>query len=218
MDRTIDLQNLERKAFRTTYQDGLWDMYIGGVMLCMAILLGAANSDVFPLAQFSVSLAGMAAAYISFWAGKKFVTTPRMGQVRFGSQRRRRMRTLAGVLGGIVVVQVIIVIATIFLSQNPDWSAATGSIETHPNFRRLIVAVGGALFTGLGIALIAHFNDFTRGYYVAITALLGVFLTILYNAPIYMVAAALAVTLPGVVLFVRFVREHPLPPAGGVNG
>ena len=33
MSTSINLKEIERKAFRTTYQDGLWDMYFGLVVV-----------------------------------------------------------------------------------------------------------------------------------------------------------------------------------------
>ena len=39
---TIDLQDLERKAFRSNFQDGLWDIFLGLmlVQMCFGPILG----------------------------------------------------------------------------------------------------------------------------------------------------------------------------------
>ena len=39
MSETLDLKAIERKAFRATHQDGLWDIYIGWVVGSMALLM-----------------------------------------------------------------------------------------------------------------------------------------------------------------------------------
>ena len=39
MSQEIDLKQIERKAFRSTYQDGLWDIYIGLVVIFMALYM-----------------------------------------------------------------------------------------------------------------------------------------------------------------------------------
>ena len=44
-------------------------------------------------------------AYGFFWAGKKFITVPRMGQVRFGPARKRRWVILVAILGGVILIQ-----------------------------------------------------------------------------------------------------------------
>ena len=38
MAEDLDLNELERKAFRSTFQDGIWDLYIAGMMLNVALL------------------------------------------------------------------------------------------------------------------------------------------------------------------------------------
>jgi hypothetical protein len=213
-----DLKNLEKKAFRATHQDGLWDIYMGGVVMSMAILAYSEASKAFPLVRFSIFLLGLGAAYLIFWAGKKYITTPRLGQVKFGPQRQRRKRILVMVMSGMVFVQVVILIGTILLWRNPSWASSLGFGQTNPDLERLIVAVIGAMFVGPSIALIAYFNDFLRGYYIAFIVSLGVFSLIWFGEPLYLISAGLLIMIPGVVLFIRFLSEHPRPPAEVTHG
>ena len=191
---------------------------MGGVVMSMAVLAYSEPSDAFPLLRFSIFLLGLGASYLIFWAGKKYITTPRLGQAKFGPQRQRRKRTLVLVMSGIVFVQAVILIGTIFLWKNPQWAVRLGFGQTNPDLERLIVAVIGALFVGPSIALIAYFNDFLRGYYIAFIVSLGVFSLIWFGKPIYLIAAGLLIIIPGVVLFIRFLREHPRPPAEVTHG
>ena len=218
MNNILDLKSLEKKAFRTIHQDGLWDIYMGGVVMSMAVLAYSEASKAFPLVRFSIFLLGLGAAYLVFWAGKKYVTTPRLGQVKFGTQRQKRKRTLVLVLSGIVFVQAAILIGTIFLWKNPQWAMRLGFGQANPDLERLIVAVIGAMFVGPSIALIAYFNDFLRGYYIAFIVSLGVFSLIWFGKPIYLIAAGFLVIVPGVILFVRFIRKYPRPPAEVTHG
>lgn len=216
MMNNLDLKDLEKKAFRSTYQDGLWDIYNGGVVLSLASLTSIfdTDSDAFPFLRFAIFLAGLSLSYLVFWAGKKYVTTPRLGQVKFGQRRQKRKRILAVVLGAIVLVQALIVLGTVLLWQNPQWAANLGFDQVNPNLERLIVAVIGALFVGPSVSLIAYFNDFMRGYYIAFIISLGVFSLIWFSQPVYVIAAGLLILIPGIVLFARFLRQHPQPPAG----
>jgi hypothetical protein len=217
MSNTLDLTNLEKKAFRTVHQDGLLDICMGGIVMSMAAMtynmVYSEASEGFPILWFSIFLFGMLASQLIFWAGKKFVTGPRLGQVKFGPQRKRRARTLAMVLAGIVLLQVLLVVGTNLLWKNPQWAASLGFTQAGPDYERLLVAVVGVLFVGPSVSLMAYFSDFGRGYYIAFIISLGVFLFIWFWNPAYMIAAGLLVVLPGVVLFVRFLREYPLPPA-----
>jgi uncharacterized membrane protein len=212
MSQDLNLREIEKKAFRAAHQDGLWDIYIGGIVLSMSALAYSLESEAFPATRFALYVIGLGIFYLFFWAGKKYLTAPRLGQVKFGTQRQRRKRTLASVLIGIVLLQVIILAGTIFFWANPQAAANLGFGKSDPNLERLLVAVIGALFVGPSTALIAYFNDFHRGYYIAFIISLAVFSLIWFEKPIYLIVAGLLILLPGLVLFIRFIREHPLPP------
>lgn len=213
MSKTLDLKAIERKAFRATHQDGLWDIYIGGVVLSMSVLAYSTSSEAFPLIRFGLFLLGLGASYLIFRGGKKYITTPRLGQVKFGPQRQRHKRTLVIVLGGIVLLQLLLLVGTTLLWANPGWASSLGISSADPNLERLLVATVGALFVGPSMVLIAYFNDFTRGYYIAFILSLAVFALIWFGQPTYLIAAGLVIMIPGVVLLVRFLRQYPLPPA-----
>jgi hypothetical protein len=210
MSSTINLREIERKAFRSTYQDGLWDIYFGLVVTAMAIFMyrppeGYAPTNIL-LAMGTIALAGGLLGL-----GKKLVTLPRMGQVRFGPARQRRKVTLAVILGLVVLVHSGIVGLTALGWLNPQVSAKINSILLDRDLMDLAVASIGALFVGPSMILIAYFNDFTRGYYIAVMMSLAVFIMIWLNQPIYPILMGALIILPGVVLFVQFLRNYPLP-------
>ena len=211
MSAALNLREIERKAFRSAHQDGLWDIYIGGIILSMSVLAYSTANEAFPLPRFALYLLGMGVFYLIFWGGKKYLTTPRLGQVKFGPQRQRRKLTMMIVLGGIVLLQVILFLGTVLLWRNPDWAARLGFGQVDPDYERLIVAIVGALFVGPSIVLIAYFNDFLRGYYIAFIVALAVFSLIWFGQPVYLILAGLVILIPGVVLLIRFLRQHPLP-------
>jgi hypothetical protein len=93
--------------------------------------------------------------------------------VKFGPRRKRRARTLALALGGIVLAQVAIVIGTVLLGQNPQWATALGLDQAGADLERLVVAVIAAMFVGPSVTLMAYFTDFTRGYYIRLLMSLG---------------------------------------------
>jgi hypothetical protein len=196
MNNELKLKELERKAFRSTYQDGLWDIYMGLIVIFMAVFIFRPDEGYRPW-NLVLMVASFVLAYLVFWAGKKFVTVPRMGQVTFGSRRKKRKRTLAIIMG------VIIVIHAGFGAWLSTWLGG-GSME------RILVASIGSLFVGPPMIIAAFFTDFLRGYYIAILMAGAVFLMILLNQPLYPVVIGLLILAPGVVLFVRFMRRYPL--------
>jgi hypothetical protein len=212
MSDTLDLKTIEKKAFRAVHQDGLWDIYIGGIVMSMSILAYTDSSEAKPLLRFGLYLAGMGVFYLFFWAGKKYLTIPRLGQVKFGPRRQKRRLTMMIVLAGIVLLQLVILMGTIFLWQNPERAAILGLSKADPDLERLLVATIGALFVGPSMVFLAYFNEFMRGYYIAVILSLAVFSLIWFGEPVYLIIAGLLILIPGVVLFIRFLRNYPLPP------
>jgi hypothetical protein len=213
MSDSLDLKNIEKKAFRATHQDGLWDIYIGGVVMSMAVLAYSTAGEAKPLLRFGLYMAGLGVFYLIYWGGKKYLTTPRLGLVKFGPHRQKRKLIMASVLSGLILLQVILLVGTILLWKNPDWATRMGFHTSNRDLERMVVAIIGALFVGPSMVLIAYFNDFLRGYYIAVIMSLAVFSLIWFGQPVYLIAAGLLIIIPGIILFVRFLRKHPLPPA-----
>jgi len=210
MSAIPDLKEIERKAFRSTYQDGLWDMCWGAIVMAMAISVHRPEGG-YSLANIIVAMVVPAVAGGLFWVGKKLITLPRMGQVRFGPARKQKGRTLAIILGIVVLVQVGIVGLTVLGWLNPQVGAQVNGFLADHGLERLAVAALGSLFVGPAMILIFYFLDFPRGYYIAVMMSLAVFLMILLNQPIYAVIIGGLIILPGLVLFVRFLKRYPLP-------
>jgi len=213
MNASISLKDLERKAFRSTYQDGLWDIYQGGLIISFTAFAGGFDApDGMPtLTRFILFIAGISLSYLIFWSGKKYITLPRLGRVTFGPMRQRRKRTLAIALAAIVGIQALVVVFSIALWQLPALRSWLGISAMPQTIETLIVAAVGALFVGPSLALIAYFNDFPRGYYVASVMAVCVFCLIWFGRSILLIAGGALVMLPGLFLFARFIIQHPLP-------
>jgi len=205
----INLKELERKAFLSTYQDGLLDMYLGLIVICMSFFLYRPAIGYSPL-NIVLMLACMAVACALFLAGKKFITLPRMGQVKFGEKRARRKKTMALVLGVVVLIQVAFLGIQSIGWRNPEFGATLNAFLQEKNAMDLAVATLGSLFVGPSMILIAYFMDFLRGYFIAVMIALAVFLMIYLNQPIYAIIIGILIAVPGVVLFLRFLHKYPL--------
>lgn len=210
MTAELNLKEIERKAFRSTYQDGLWDMLYGLVVVGMAVFIYRPQEG-YSKVNIILAITLITAANILFQAGKKYITLPRMGQVRFGAVRQRKNQTLAIIMGVFVLCTVALVVMT-----GLGWfSSKTGSVIAETFNERitslLIVSTLGALIVGSSMLVMAFFSDFTRGYYIALMMALAVFLMIYLNNPLYPIVIGLLIILPGMVLFLRFLRAYPLP-------
>lgn len=206
MNAQLNLKEIERKAFMSMYQDGLWDIYMGLIVAGMAIFIYRPPSG-YSILNIVLLFVITMVAFVLFWAAKKFITVPRMGQVTFGQTRKHRLTTMAIILGAFVLLLAGVVVLTAL-----GWADA-GEIGAFLNDKAkgiVIVAVIGAFFVGASMIVRAGFTDFPRGYYIAILMAIAVFLMISLNQPIYPVLLGVLIIIPGVVLFVRFLRKYPL--------
>ncbi len=213
MTQKLNLKEIERKAFRSTFQDGLWDIYLGLVVIFMALFLFRPDEGYSPW-NLLLMLVGFGTSFLIFWAGKKFITVPRMGQVSFGPLRKRKATTLAIIMGVVIIIQVAVVLFSVGGWLDDDLAAKLNALLGEANLERMAVAAVGSLFVGPSMILVAYFSDFPRGYYIAILMTAAVFLMILLNQPIYAIIIGALIILPGLVLFIRFLQKYPLPKRG----
>jgi len=214
MSTQLNLKEIERKAFRSTYEDGLWDIYFGLIVICMSIFIYRPASGYSPM-NIILAVLAMSVAYSLFWAGKKYITLPRMGQVRFGDIRRKKKTTMAVFLSVVVLVQLIVLGLTTLGWLNPEVGARVNSLLKSKDLMDLTVALIGSLFVVSGMTLTAYFSDFPRGYFIAAMMALAVFLMIYLNQPVYPILIGALMIIPGAVLFLRFLKKYPLPGEAG---
>ena len=208
MSQNISLKELERKAWRSVFQDGLWDIYLGLLLLAMAIW--ALLSDV----GFSESL-GMAIfiglevlAMLVLWAGKKIITVPRMGRVKFGPKRKAKLNWVRVVLFISVLVGAGVFVAGLAMRGNrPEWLNAAFFFPAAWMVNAMVV-----------FSLGAYFLDFNRLYLIGVMYALPVPLDIMFRKFVDIDLSFIAFGVPatviliiGLVVFIRFLREYPLP-------
>ena len=213
MSHTINLKELERKAFRSTFQDGLWDIYLGFLLLTMGMgpVLPALNTSV--MWTLAILLMLSVLAWLAFWAGKKFITTPRMGLVKFGPQRKAKLNKTRAVLSLSALLGVIMFVLR--ATWNIEWAARI-PIPAY------IWAVQAIVVFGLG----AYFLDVSRfyayGVLYAIPVPVGIVLLQNTGLPGFMflpfgVSGGIMVLI-GVVMFVRFLRDYPISAERTLDG
>lgn len=203
MNDSLDTKNLERRAWTSYYQDGLWDIYLGLLLFILAVMSSAIGGTT--AVRLSLYLVLMGGAYLLFWAGRRWITLPRLGRVKFGAERRRKKTRLTLVMSAFVLLNVLLIGLTVAANNDPDtW----GRLMPRGLALQLFIAV----FVGSVMAVIAYFNDLARGYYFAVVfALTFAAVEMLDNPALFWVGGAL-VLIPGLVLLMRFLQQHPLPP------
>ena len=217
MSQNLDLKAIERKAFRSIHQDGLQDIYIGLVLTACYFMLNIPDNEDLPLSNLVPAVVALAIAFVVYRFGKRYVTAPRMGQVKFGPERKKRKLTLAWIMGIYVLITLGLVLFSVYV-----WK--TGSLgwsERHsnnPSVERILVSTIAAFLAGTSTIVISYYKEFLRGYFIGLVMGVTFFLAFWLDAPVFVAIAAGLVFLPGVVLLINFLRKRPLPTSEASHG
>lgn len=207
MTEKVDLKELEKKAWRSTFQDGLWDIYFGLLFMGMGIytipqLFGLENTFILVM----ILMIWNFSSFILFFIGKKLITVPRVGFVRFSKKRVIKKVKLTIFLSFMVGLNVVFLLLP-FSGLNIRLDAFT---------TMLII---GTLFITLPICVVAYFLQFERLYLIAIIGGLGLSITGLLrpivDSPLNNIFTFCPIggiiTAWGIVIFTRFLKAYPLP-------
>jgi len=198
MPESLNLKELERKAWQSFQQDGLMEVFLGA-LLVLAFLAGIAGEQ-----RFFVYIVMLLLGPMLFLA-KRYVTVPRIGQVQFGPKRKANQRLLAVV----AVVAVGLTLALMLV-------AMRGSSWLRDNHVLISFGLGGMV--ALVFTAMAYLKDFPRLYIVGL--LIGAAFTVtelLDNpAPLLVVGSILFVV--GLAILAHFVRQYPVPSADVTHG
>jgi hypothetical protein len=150
LSEQLNLKQLERRAYRSTFQDGLWDLYLAGLMACL------------------------------------------------------------GILSITVLFNIVLVLMTAGVISAPDWLDKFGNEMTRRGVMDLLVPLFAGLFVAILMCIVAYFIDFYRGMYIGLVFGLGIFLDSLFDLPVILVVGAVLIAIPGLALFIRFIRQYPI--------
>ena len=204
-EMNFDLKELERRAFKATFQDGLWDIYLGLMLVPMTVwFVLVIPSDLPDIVGFSAMMILLLLPYLGFWLSKKYIVAPRLGFVKFGQSRQKKRKKAGLVLSLSVMVSVILVIMTAratlpALGTLPLWVVPVGIFGI-----KLIIV----------FSLLAYYLDFPRAYLygwfyalaiVDLVQRMGTEAAYVLLAPLF----ALIMIVIGSILFIRFLRSHP---------
>ncbi len=210
MSQDIGLKQLERKAWRSVFQDGLWDIYLGLLLMAMAMLVLLSRTNLSETQQMLIYIGLMALAMLVLWAGKHFITTPRMGRVKFGQKRKRKLNLVRVILAVSVLVGALLATAgTVFLrGEPPDWLDMRFIIPA-------IWAVNMLFLFGLGAYLLDYNRLYLIGVLYALPVPVDFWLRELAGVRLGFIAFAVpaaVILIVGLAAFIRFLHDYP-PPA-----
>ena len=187
MSQDINLKEIERRAWTSYFQDGLWDIFMGLLMLTMGIRSITDN------VWFTLVILG---ALLVAVVGKKFITIPRIGRVKFGPARKAKQNKMGAVVGIAVLATIILLLTTILGLDTPQAVVAP------------VLVIGIALVFGL----MAYYMDFRRLYAYGLLFAISMALWETLDKPIgpmaFSVSGGIALLI-GLAALIRFLRKYP---------
>ncbi|MFX1453930.1 MAG: hypothetical protein ACFFDB_01010 [Promethearchaeota archaeon] len=208
MAEDIDLKELEKKAWKSTFEDGIFEIYFG--ILHLSLSIGIILDRVLPEALSSIiaiSIIGL--GLIFFLLAKKFISEPRIGKVKFGFSRvKRKIKTIGVLTANFLILLILYLIGVLY-----------------PQFRIVLPGylyglIVGLLFFSIPLCFVAYFLQFNRLYIIAILIGLSFFLDeifalLLIPQPFDSLLAfgsiSIIILSIGLSVFIRFLKKYPLP-------
>jgi len=185
MTLKFNLKSLEKKTWTSYFQDGLWDIFFGLMMVSMGVRAITIWSYII-----------MIAAVLVVPLGKTFITIPRMGSVKFSSERRARQKKVNFVIGIALLATAAVLAITLLGHYLPP--------------KEIRAAVQGVMFILIFFA-IAYFMDFNRLYIYGLLFAVGAVLWELFGIPAgpvaFIVSGSVALA-TGLTYLLKFLRKY----------
>ena len=189
MNASLNLKELESKAFRSYFQDGLWDLFFGLMMLAMYSFTLFDNMENKTVRILVMLLLEGIATFVLIY-GKKQITAPRLGSVSFGKRRKRRF-------------------VYILLANSISLVVLAGTLAlkiSRPELMEndLISTIGVGIWITFITSIMAYFLDFNRLYIYGLIYGAAFTFVLLLDLPVFFLVASLLILIPGTVIFIRF--------------
>ena len=188
MSQMLSLKDAERKAWTIYFEDGFWDIFFG-----LLFLGGGLRALTDNLWSYLLVLAGI----LSIILGRKYITVPRLGAIKFGPKREKRR----SVLMALIVTAVALTFLALLL---PLLGVSPG-----PNAGLIFAIIVPMIFV-----IMAYLMDFKRLYGYAALAAIFIVLTetvSMQAGAVAQIVAGLIALIVGLWHLLRFLRRYPLP-------
>ena len=111
VNQTLNMKDLEQRTFRSTFKDGLMDIFIGLLLIMISSNIYFAKASVswgYIIPQLHIVSLGIYAAIVLFaFLTKRYIADPRAGIVRFGKARKLKLQDFKVFLWTYVVMGIV---------------------------------------------------------------------------------------------------------------
>jgi hypothetical protein len=200
MNEKIDLKKVEKQTYRFTFTDGIYDIAYGSLIFFIAIA-PILREILYP----SYIIFMILPVSLIIVLGKRFITVPRIGIVKF-NQSRTKSRNIIGLLIAILVPVTVVMVVLTFLGV---YNIRVGGY---------IVPVGAGLFALILLSTIAYIMDYPHFYLYAVSIGLGIPLATLLKPILgdplhYLISFGISGTLIllyGIITLIKFIKKYPI--------
>ncbi len=203
MNDKMNLKEIEKRAWKSYFQDGLFDILLGLLLLSFAFFPFLEQIGVPYLLNYLIAFSP---AYVIFFAGKKYITVPRLGRAKFSAERRSKKKKTRIVLTISVVFGLIVFLSTV---------ANIFPLKSNIHFGAVAFGANAIIV----FSLMAYFLDFNRLYLYGWFFAASIFLVessrsivgSTYDNVIGFGLFGIIMIFIGAVYFIRFLRKYPRP-------
>ncbi|MFQ6125419.1 MAG: hypothetical protein ACE5R6_12565 [Candidatus Heimdallarchaeota archaeon] len=154
MVQPINLKELEKKAYKATFQDGFLDLFFGVMFTGFGFIPVFVDIGIpRQLVSFLIPIL----AFFIFFFGKKFITIPRIGHVKFGPNRQSARKKL-----------IIIIIVSVLITWTVYILTVTQTVRFQLSEGLLGTLAMEFLFLTVPLSVMAYFTNFDRLYAYAV--------------------------------------------------
>jgi hypothetical protein len=204
MEENIDLKELEKRAYTSIFQDGLFDMSIGLIVIgWITNSLGDFFDTPFVI---TILFSYYTVVGILITLSKYFISAPRMGRAKFGPIRKLNVKRL-------IIFSLINTLILVILLLLPYIGLFQG-VRIEGYFFALIIST---LFIWLPLSILAFFIKFNRLYIYAIIGGIAFFISeILLDYIPYFLSSCIVFGVSGGIIFsiglrifLKFLKKYP---------
>ena len=210
VQNNLNLINIEKRAFKSTFQDGLIDILIGIILSQFAISPLLTDLGLGDFWSSTVMLPVFVIFLLLYRTGKKYITVPRIGLMKAGLKRKTKTSKLLLFFSILLMFGIIAgLLFWLFWQKKPVKWIAPG----------VLIALMLSGFTAAGYFL-NNTRLFIYGIMIAILIPIGEILfwkgvVSHHGYPLTFGIACSAMIITGIMLLIRFVRKYPREVADG---
>ena len=205
MNQKINLKEIERKSFNLFFKDGISDIAFGTLLISFAI--APILREIIYLWYIIIVIPP---APLIIILGKKYITAPRIGIVKFNEKRRKTQKKIILMSAILVPITIIILLLTVI-------NIFPGNLGSALN--GYAIPIGAGIFAIVLLSIIAYLLDFPNMYVYGILIGLGIIVNeILQNYLSPPLESLITFGTTGTILLIigiytlkKFTQKYPIP-------